>query len=187
MVECNFGKGNVIMFASTADRDGNNMVSRPLFVPFMQSLTRYVSGTSSKTEAALLRVGDTFRCPRLDNAVVAGPDGSQKKAVIQGDELICSEIEEPGIYEVRSGGKTVRHFAVNMDTLSGEGDLHVMSKGGLKNYFQDNPVVSISMDNWEKTIISVLSGTDISRMMLAIVLFLLLGEVMLANPLRTQK
>jgi hypothetical protein len=66
VVKGNYGKGQVVLFASTADIAWNTFGPKPAFVPFIHELTYYAMGrdfANGGTAASNLRLGDSLRLP----------------------------------------------------------------------------------------------------------------------------
>ncbi|MBN1622574.1 MAG: BatA and WFA domain-containing protein [Endomicrobiales bacterium] len=183
LVESSYGKGRVIVCASTADHDWNNMVSRPVFAPFIQSLVKYLSGTLLDQSISSLNVGDTFKHKRIPGLMVKSPSGIMYKMDIKGDDMIFTNTEETGIYKVISKGRYIDSFSVNLNEDYKESDLKTAKIGDLKEYFNNSPLIVLNEENWDKNFLALLSGKDVTRYVLIIILFLLLLEVILANPL----
>lgn len=184
IVEGRYGEGRILICASTADREWTNLAGKPVFVPLMQSLTGYLSKTKAGQNDRRLLVGDPFHCPAVPDPAVVAPSGKRVQCTRTGDTIAVNDTEEPGLYRLYSGGKEFLTFAVNVDLRSGEGDLAPASRGALKSYFGDNPVVILPAEGWEKPLAAVMSGKDISSHALGLVFLLLAGEILLVRPVK---
>jgi hypothetical protein len=180
-VERKFGRGEVVLFASTADRAWNNMPVRPLYVPFIRSLTAYAAGIGVPKEERSIAIGGVYRKNGIDNAEVHTPDGRSVVVRGKGGEILFADTDVPGVYRVFVGGKQAASFAVNLDPLAGEGDLSPVTNAALRNYFAGNAVVVLPDEGWEKKLSALLAGRDMTRAVIFGIFILLLAEVLLAN------
>jgi len=181
IVEGAYGSGKVMLCASTASRQWNNMPTRPMFAPFIKGLCGYLGAAQPSAEKVMLKVGEPFR--RSGSvAEVETPAGRRVKVPASGGEMLFQDTEDPGIYRVISAGREILKFAVNLDTDSGESDLAPVSLAALKRLFAGNPVILLPGQDWEKRFMSVLAGTDITRALILVMLVLFLAEIIFANP-----
>jgi hypothetical protein len=137
MAERRVGAGRVIAFGSTLDNEWNDLVIKPVFVPMLHQVTRYL-GQVEETPAwqtagqvidvsqrvAALTSGGTDE--RVTSALVVAPGGDRQS--VGGEAGGSVELREQGFYEVRPQGAATsgRPFtvAVNVDPL--ESDLASM-------------------------------------------------------------
>ena len=182
LIEKNYGKGKVILCVSTADREWNNLASRPLYTPLLKACAHYLSDATESSEQSLYRAGDTIRTPYVPGAAVFSPSGASQTVLRSGDELLCSGTEEPGLYRMVSQGNEVRQWAVNPDNSTGESDLTPMKAGDLSGFFDGRRVTFLKPDAWEKEFLALLAGKELSRPLLGIIALLLLAEALLSNP-----
>jgi hypothetical protein len=137
MAERRVGAGKVIAFGSTLDNDWNDLVLKPVFVPMLHQVARYL-GQVEETPAwqdagqvidvsqrvAALTAGGTDE--RVTSALVVAPGGDRQ--TVGGSAGGSVELREQGFYEVRPQGAAAsgRPFtvAVNVDPL--ESDLASM-------------------------------------------------------------
>ena len=180
LVEGAFGRGRVIMCASTADREGNTLVARPLYVPLVHALARYLSKSDTTGEGAAYVVGDTFHYSNTAGAGIITPSGTavQPRASASGMEL--PDLAEPGIYRIVSDGKEISSFAVNLDMAHDESALMPAGTGRLKEYFKNGKVIALKKQDDEKEFLAVISGVDITRALMAAALMLMLAEILLS-------
>jgi len=133
LAERRVGSGRVIAFASTLDRSWNDLEVRPVFVPMMHLLGRYLAqydepvawytvGRMLDVSAPLAQIvregaaGDTKSAARRPSGVAVSPSGDQKTLGSGGTPSI--ELAEQGFYSVRLGGTGERRpfaAAVNLD------------------------------------------------------------------------
>lgn len=129
LVEGRVGAGRVLLYTSTIDRDWNDLVIYPGFLPLMQQAMRYLARKQDGGARAGVIVGRSAVVPiqagdtRLE---VRGPDG--ERTVFEGERLAervavrFNDADRPGFYRVwatdRQGESQRRpesEFAVNLD------------------------------------------------------------------------
>jgi hypothetical protein len=129
LVEAEAGKGRLLLYTSTIDRDWNDLPIHPGFVPFVQQAVRHLARVSPQGRSRELLVGHQLLLDvgadtvRID---VDRPGGH--RSVFEGEELAdrrqvrFSETDAAGFYEVtdvkREGSGSPRadsDFAVNLD------------------------------------------------------------------------
>lgn len=130
LVERSVGKGRVLLFASTVDREWTDLPIRPGFLPLVRESARRLVGASDSEASPALLVGQTRELPlaaddrRLE---ITKPDGSVW--VAKNDRpgaprtVGFADTDEPGLYRVSAAGPdgalTPRPgdaFVVNVDT-----------------------------------------------------------------------
>jgi hypothetical protein len=186
LVTGNYGRGRVAAFASTADHEWNNMVSRPLYAPFMKNLVRYLAQLPDAELQRSLVVGDTFVHPAVEEAAILTPAG-RRISLPGGQAIVFNGTDEPGIYALLSRGEETAQFAVNLDRRTAESDLASASTAEIKRYFKGADVLFLPAANWEKRLSAAVAGREFSRPLIALVLLLLLAETLLAHPARRRE
>ncbi len=137
LCEKEFGKGNVMLFASTCDRDWSDFPIRPAFPIWSRYVAEYL------TQAPLVRdsshfTGDTVRFrPRGEEEKgtvwIRKPDDKLVTAERDGGgSFLCADTALPGIYTVLKSDQktTVGLFAVNVE--GHESDLTYLDEGAGK-------------------------------------------------------
>lgn len=98
LLEGRAGRGRVVLYTSTVDRDWSDWPIRASFLPAIQQLTIYLAGALEEREPVASRVGDRREPGTPDGATlerVTGPDGEPVRLV---DGAI--PVEQPGHYAV---------------------------------------------------------------------------------------
>jgi hypothetical protein len=123
-----FGKGRVMLFTCTCDRDWTNFPIRPVFLPWLHQMVAYLAqrpgGPAVFHEAGSLV---TLNPPGVDPAaplLVRKPGG----AVVTAERgpggdggFLFNETEQPGVYTVLGPDqKPVAMFAVNLDSYESD-------------------------------------------------------------------
>ena len=130
-----FGKGEVLLFASTCDRDWSDFPIRPGFLVWSRSIAEYLTQSALSLQSGH-RTGDVVRLPAPagEKGVlwVKKPDTTRAAASRAGDgsgDFEWSDTAEPGIYTVLASDQQtqVGLFAVNLDSY--ESDLTYLSDG----------------------------------------------------------
>jgi hypothetical protein len=129
LVEGRVGDGRVLLYTSTIDRDWNDLVIHPGFLPLMQQAMRYLARKQDSGTRAGVVVGRSAVLPILSGDTrleVRGPEGA--RTIFEGDRLAervavrFNDTQRPGFYRVwatdQSGESRRRpesEFAVNLD------------------------------------------------------------------------
>ena len=129
LVEARSGAGRLMLFTSTLDRDWNDLVIHPGYLPLMQQLVRYLARKQDQRARELLYVGRSALLRVAGNETrleIRAPDRSRQ--LIEGERLEgrkyvrFTETDQPGFYRVFSAGKSGEpqprveaDFAVNVD------------------------------------------------------------------------
>jgi hypothetical protein len=129
MVEGRIGSGRVLLYTSTIDRDWNDLVIYPGFLPLMQQAMRYLarkqdSGARTgvvvgRSAVVPIQAGDT----RLE---IRGPDGArtvfERERLAERVAVRFNGADRPGLYRVwttdqqgESQRRPESEFAVNLD------------------------------------------------------------------------
>jgi len=124
-----FGKGRVVLFASTCDRDWTNFPVRPAFLPWIHRLVGYLAQEPLGRQG-FFATGDAVTLPvsiaeRLPQVLVKKPDGSLGNATMSNDPvhpLVFADTAQVGIYSLLSADKqeTAALFAVNLDSYESD-------------------------------------------------------------------
>jgi hypothetical protein len=140
MVERRVAGGRVIAFGSTLDGDWNDLVLKPVFVPLLHQLTRYLGQVETQPEwqtagqvvdvtqrVAALTAGGADA--RVTSAVVLSPSG-RRTTVGDGGSASAVEVNEQGFYEIRPDGGAVsgRPFTIAVNLDAAESDLTAMDE-----------------------------------------------------------
>jgi hypothetical protein len=133
LAEKSFGKGRVMLFTSTCDRDWTNFPIRPIFLPWTHRLVAYLAQQAVGAQA-FHKTGDQVRLnpPSADpNApvLVKKPNGAVATAGLsteEGPAFLFDETAQPGVYAVlmpdQKGNAAL--FAVNLENY--ESDLYYL-------------------------------------------------------------
>lgn len=134
VIESEVGKGIVVLFLSSLDRDWNDFPIQPTYLPWVQRWTQYATrGLENITQQGLL-VGEPFRKKTMDSRwIIRSPDGTLHKL----ENEVFSDTFQPGIYRLFSlpandtagfnlseklpqGAQPFGTFTVNIDTRESE-------------------------------------------------------------------
>jgi len=119
LIEHSLGDGRVMIFASSLDREWNDLPVQPAFVPFIGQLSAYLAGDHRIAVEA--RLGGTLspRAMGLVGGQIFAPDGARALGLAgtgTSDEVL---VERIGFYEVVGAGQT-ELVAVNVDPRESE-------------------------------------------------------------------
>ena len=135
VIESNVGKGIIVLFLSSLDRDWNDFPIQPTFLPWIQRWTQYSTrGLDSVFRQSLL-VGEPFRKSTSgsdSNWIVHAPDGTLH--ILENE--VFSNTFQPGIYhlfflpssetssktleKIPDGAEPAGTFTVNIDVQESE-------------------------------------------------------------------
>jgi hypothetical protein len=105
LLEKHEGQGTVLLFAAALDRRGGDFPLRAIFLPFVREAAKLLSARGERS--ALLALGETL--PLSADSVVECPDGSTLRG--GGAEGTSCVVSQPGVYRVKSKGKTELYAA----------------------------------------------------------------------------
>ena len=131
-VERKIGTGGVIVWTSSLDDSWNDLALKPVFLPLVHRFVRYLA--QYEQPASWLTVGQVVdlstRSKNRAERVVVTPAGKRVTQAAGAPGLL--ELDEQGIYEVRSSGVSAGRpeaIAVNLDPA--ESDLTPLDPGEL--------------------------------------------------------
>jgi hypothetical protein len=117
------GKGRVFVYCSTVDRDWSDLPIRTSFLPLMQRVAGWLTGTLDEREEVRAKVGETVTLkpePGQSPAWARAASGAEVAltALPQGDGVTGGPLPEPGPYVVvdaKGGTLEKLGFAVSID------------------------------------------------------------------------
>jgi hypothetical protein len=116
LAEQRLGEGRILWFASPLDNVANDLPLRPVFVPFLEGLARYLAGEEARATQAsagdLLELRATSRASGIE---VLDPRGKRALSLTEAAAARSFRFEETGFYEIRRGGGRRELLAVNVD------------------------------------------------------------------------
>ena len=134
VIESEVGKGIVVMFLSSLDRDWNDFPIQPTYLPWIQRWTQYAARGLENVSQQDLLVGEPFRKNTMDSRwIIRSPDGTLHNL----ENEVFSDTFQPGVYRLFSlpstdtaepsllaklpqGAQPVGTFTVNIDTRESE-------------------------------------------------------------------
>jgi len=192
------GAGRVFLFTSTLDRDWNNLPAKPVFLPLIQQMVRYLALSTLREEPGrTFLVGEEIsyelgRGELPPSVEIIDPKGKKFSVIpvpnrdFSGIEF--GPVEIPGIYQlsyIRDRKWNSRYLAVNLDIESDESNLDKMGTKEIRKLFLAAPIKIIDdLANLEKDILQLLYGKEISKNLAFLLVGFLFLEVFLANPRR---
>jgi Aerotolerance regulator N-terminal/von Willebrand factor type A domain len=128
LVEAGHGKGRLLLYGSTLDRDWNDLPIHPGFLPLIEEAVKHLARKHERTDSGEILVGRSLALPTLDlqKLEVRAPDG---RTAVYGSERLegrpsvrFGDTDAAGIYRVIGTDKTgATHdrdelaFAVDLD------------------------------------------------------------------------
>jgi hypothetical protein len=132
LLERKSGAGRVLMWTSSLDLDWNDMAVKPVFLPFLHTVTKYLADYAEAP--ASLTVGQVIPAPRKGagrgpasnrgGTIAIAPSGTRVSVETEDGAL---ELNEQGFYDVRTqgaGADTATALAANVDLT--ESDLSAL-------------------------------------------------------------
>jgi hypothetical protein len=111
LVEGRFGAGRVMLYASSIDRDWNDLPIQPAFLPLVQQAARYLARAPLEEAEAPITIGqrhDITLSPGDSRVEIGLPSGARRvfdKDKVAGRRALgFAETEEPGVYRVSIAG-----------------------------------------------------------------------------------
>lgn len=120
LIEREVGAGQVLVYASTLDRQWNDLVVQPVFVPFVSGLANHMLGGAGFSSEAPLGSTLAVRAMGLEGGQIFDPEGDVALGLGASSDVLLDKL---GFYEVVGGGVS-RLVAVNFDAT--ESDLAPM-------------------------------------------------------------
>lgn len=106
------GRGRVLAWASTLDLFWSDLVLKPVFLPFVHQMVRYLA--DYRERRAWASVGEVIDYSEVGDAsrarVALAPRGA--RVTLDGEEGQLLEVTEPGFYEIREQDRQARLVAV---------------------------------------------------------------------------
>ena len=133
LIERQLGRGRVLLFTSTIDRDWNNLPIQPAFLPLLQQTVRYLSHAPLRDSEPATVIGQPrdIRLQTGDTRVeISLPSGKKRLFERLGGRqvLTFTDTIEPGFYRVAAAGdsgvlrpRPAEFFVVNVE--ASEADL----------------------------------------------------------------
>ncbi|MHC4197009.1 MAG: vWA domain-containing protein [Planctomycetota bacterium] len=135
LLETPYGKGRSMTLTTTISRDWTDLPVKPIFLPLVQQICRYMTDNLVEATTSDILVGNGWELPFLNAEAVAekavvmnvlDPKGNLTAIAydpsVSGGPPVFTETHFPGIYKLRLGDKTTP-FTVAVNVDSKEGDL----------------------------------------------------------------
>ena len=139
------GRGRVLLYTSTLDRDWGDFAIRTSYLPLMQRAAAWLAGALDEREAVEGRVGQTLMLhpdPQAQVTGVRSPSGAAVPVRSEPDRgLQVGPLPEPGLYKAfDAAGQLVpaSQFPVTLDPA--DSDLTRLDEGQLQAYFGEEAV-----------------------------------------------
>jgi len=139
------GRGRVLLFTSTLDRDWGDFAIRTSYLPLMQRAAAWLAGALDERETVEGRVGQTVALrpdPQAQVTAVKSPSGLDVPVRLEPDHpLRVGPLPEPGLYRAfDAAGQLVpgSQFATALDPA--DSDLTRLDESQLQAYFGEEAV-----------------------------------------------
>ncbi|HLL53023.1 MAG TPA: hypothetical protein VK447_05715, partial [Myxococcaceae bacterium] len=139
------GRGRVLLFTSTVDRDWADFSIRTSFLPLMQRFSAYLTGSLEEREELRARIGESLTLRpdgQQELSGVRSPSGQQVPVKRQPDGTVSvGPVVEPGVHQVLDGnGTPVAALAFPVTLDPSESDLSRLKQEELSAYFGEETV-----------------------------------------------
>ncbi len=121
VIESGFGKGKIILFLSSVDRDWNNFPIQPTFLPWIQRWVKYSARSLESITHTKFHIGEPFRLETEQGAhYLKTPAGTIKRLSRKKDgKILFSDTFRPGVYSLfRNNASDAVPDAKGQDTKS---------------------------------------------------------------------
>lgn len=149
LVASRVGKGRVLLFTSTLDRDWSDFPIRTSYLPLMQRFASFLAGALDERESVKARVGQRAVLhpePTQRVATVRSPSRHDTPLRVQADGTVeVGPLPEPGLYQPLDGSGQplpALQFAVALDPSAS--DLTRLRMNELSAYFGEASVQSMA-------------------------------------------
>jgi hypothetical protein len=139
------GKGRVLLYTATVDRDWGDFAIRTSYLPLMQRAVAWLAGALDEREKLEGRVGQTVVLhpdPQTPVRTVQSPSGAEVAVASEADHsLVVGPLPEPGLYRpLDASGQLVAgsQFAAGLDPA--DSDLTRIDEAQLQAYFGEDAV-----------------------------------------------
>ena len=187
LVEKRFGAGSLIVFASTANVEWNELPFKPVFLPLMQELVAYLAGGADRNRDQ--RIGEplvkSLPLGRAAQAVAVRSPGGETIDIDpvvddRGATVTVAAPRESGYYEFDVPGEPADQLSVNLDPA--ESDLSHLNERALKTLL---PEVRFTWIQPQEELLTAITrarlGVELWRPLLLLALVLMLVETALAQ------
>ncbi|MCL2012156.1 MAG: BatA domain-containing protein [Cystobacterineae bacterium] len=138
LVAHQLGKGHVLSFMSTADRDWNDLPLHTAFLPLIQRSAQWLSGNLLNTEVPTTTLGNSLRLAAPQNAYV-GPHGEVVEPEAQGPEFVkLGPLNTPGLWWPQ--GRAEEAMPLLVKRLPQESDLALLDMEELNAWFGNSHI-----------------------------------------------
>lgn len=186
IVERQVGKGRVALIASSIDRDWTDLPVKPLFVPLIQQLCRYISGSTTGETKQEILVEQNWQFPApydVGNLEITNPGGVKTllpPQVINNEKyFVYHETHLPGVYSFlindTSQQQNLFYFPVNVD--ASESNLEKISEKEITALMgETNVMVRSSSSGERREVVRGEAKTTLWGVLLLLALGILVAE-----------
>lgn len=194
LIESNFGKGKVLVFASAIDPNWSDLYLKGLFVPLMNRCIMYLAGNANKSSQSFFvnqeLMADVTEVSDFTSFQIEKPDGKMTKVIpLVGEgnyKINFKETDIVGIYSLYTGNRLLTQWAVNPDPA--ESDISPIDSEKLKKIIGNNNIISIQKEEALASIVSTSRyGRELWKYLIEIVLLFLIIEMFLARESANNK
>lgn len=117
LLERSVGEGRVLVITSSFDNITSDFPLSPVFVPFVEHLSKYLEGGETRRANATVGTAVELRTSKDRSAAaeVVGPDGQRALSLQESASALNFTVDREGFYEVRAASGRHQLIAVNAD------------------------------------------------------------------------
>jgi hypothetical protein len=117
LVERGMGEGRILVLASSFDNVTSDLPLNPVFVPFVEHVSKYLEGGETRRANATVGAAVELRSSKDRSAAaeVVGPDGQRALSLQESASALNFTVDREGFYEVRTASGRQQLIAVNAD------------------------------------------------------------------------
>lgn len=167
VIESGFGKGKVILFVSSVDRDWNSFPIQPTFLPWIQRWIKYSARSLENITKRKFLIGESFELETENIHYLNTPSGTVKRIrMSEPGKINFTDTFRPGVYSLFRTNEAPAEvepdqtqtlpldaeragsFTVNVDTL--ESSPGKISDQEIKDFFPGLSVeITADLENWQ--------------------------------------
>jgi hypothetical protein len=167
LIEKQHGKGIVMLFTSTIDRDWNDLPVKPVFLPLIQQLCRYLTGTFTETGEIDVLVGEEYELSTGEDVgivKVSDPEGNSERLqseVVEGErKIVYTGTNFQGFYTIRP----LQESGVRSQEPKLRGTQAALGSQGSRRRTQISPFFAVNVDTTESNL-SKIDKQDITKLL----------------------
>ncbi|MDZ7340852.1 MAG: BatA domain-containing protein [candidate division KSB1 bacterium] len=188
LMESDFGRGKVLLFASAIDPNWSDLYLKGLFVPLMNRCVMYLAGHANRSEGPFVinqeLSTEVIGFDNLAALEIVKPDGQTVKVIPRIGEgkyrVNFKDTDQAGIYSLQAGDRLITQWAVNPDPA--ESEFTPIDRTELERIVGNDNLIAVDPEqSLANAVITSRYGRELWKHFIAAALVLLLIEMILAR------